>query len=199
MTVDGRPVGLVVHRRLAHPSAAARAACRSTRVELSAARAAVARRRPGRGCTTARSPAGSGWKAIVARPGRGHGGALDARRRGDPTDGLRAYPQDMLSSPLDERSATLSVAPRRRRPSSRRTAPGRSRRRRRSNRAGRRLRRRVRRRRRRATACCSCCCSPRSPGARCTRSPPATARRWSPPTSSARAAPRVTRSRSAPP
>ena len=30
---------------------------------------------------------------------------------GDPTDGLRRYPQDLLSSPLDERSATFRVEP----------------------------------------------------------------------------------------
>lgn len=55
-------------------------------------------------------PGRIGWKAIVAQPGRG----TDVRSSvpsGDPTDGLRSYPQDMLKSPLDERDASLSVRP----------------------------------------------------------------------------------------
>jgi ABC-type nickel/cobalt efflux system permease component RcnA len=55
-------------------------------------------------------PGRIGWKAIVARPGSG----TDVRSSvpsGDPTDGLRSYPQDMLKSPLDERDARLSAKP----------------------------------------------------------------------------------------
>jgi nickel/cobalt transporter (NicO) family protein len=55
-------------------------------------------------------PGRIGWKAIVAEPGRG----TDARSSvpsGDPTDGLRSYPQEMLRSPLNQRNATLSVKP----------------------------------------------------------------------------------------
>jgi ABC-type nickel/cobalt efflux system permease component RcnA len=51
-----------------------------------------------------------GWKAIVAVPGSG----TDVRSSvsaGDPTDGLRSYPQDMLGSPLNERDARLNVKP----------------------------------------------------------------------------------------
>jgi nickel/cobalt transporter (NicO) family protein len=50
-----------------------------------------------------------GWKAIQALPGEG----TDVRSSvpaTDPTDGLRAYPEDLLSSPSDVRSATLSVS-----------------------------------------------------------------------------------------
>jgi nickel/cobalt exporter len=50
-----------------------------------------------------------GWKAIQALPGEG----TDVRSSvpaTDPTDGLRAYPENLLSSPLDIRSATLSVS-----------------------------------------------------------------------------------------
>src|ERR671937_60034 len=53
-------------------------------------------------------PGRIGWKAIVAQPGSG----TDVRSSvpsGDPTDGLRTYPQDMLKSPLDHRGASLSV------------------------------------------------------------------------------------------
>ena len=53
-------------------------------------------------------PGRIGWKAIVAQPGR----STDVRSSvpsGDPTDGLRSYPQDMLKSPLDQRDASLSV------------------------------------------------------------------------------------------
>jgi ABC-type nickel/cobalt efflux system permease component RcnA len=55
-------------------------------------------------------PGRIGWKAIVAQPGDG----TDVRSSvpsGDPTDGLRTYPQDMLKSPLDQRDASLSVRP----------------------------------------------------------------------------------------
>jgi len=55
-------------------------------------------------------PGRIGWKAIVAQPGSG----TDVRSSvpsGDPTNGLRSYPQDMLKSPLNQRDATLSVKP----------------------------------------------------------------------------------------
>src|ERR671931_1353157 len=55
-------------------------------------------------------PGRIGWKASVAQPGSG----TDVRSSvpsGDPTDGLRTYPQDMLKSPLDQRDASLSVKP----------------------------------------------------------------------------------------
>ena len=51
-----------------------------------------------------------GWKAIVARPGAGTAVRATAPS-GDPTAGLRSYPKDMLSSPLDIRSASFSVRP----------------------------------------------------------------------------------------
>lgn len=55
-------------------------------------------------------PGRIGWKAVVAQPGSG----TDVRSSvpsGDPTDGLRSYPQDMLKSPLDQRDAVLTVRP----------------------------------------------------------------------------------------
>jgi nickel/cobalt transporter (NicO) family protein len=107
VTVDGRPIGLVVTRAsLTHPPG--QGGLPLTRVELSLRAAARGARRvvlhdgtfPGR----------IGWKAIVAQPGTG----TDVRSSapsGDPTGGLRHYPQDSLSSPLDERTATLGVRP----------------------------------------------------------------------------------------
>jgi nickel/cobalt transporter (NicO) family protein len=73
---------------------------------------------------TARLPAGTrhvdlansafsdhiGWDAIQILPGEG----TDVRSSvpaTDPTDGLRAYPQNLLSSPLDERQARFEVTP----------------------------------------------------------------------------------------
>jgi nickel/cobalt exporter len=55
-------------------------------------------------------PGRIGWKAIVAQPGNGTD-VHSSVSAGDPTDGLRSYPQDMLKSPLDERDAQLSVKP----------------------------------------------------------------------------------------
>jgi nickel/cobalt exporter len=51
-----------------------------------------------------------GWKAIVAEPGSGTA-VRSSAPSSDPTDELRSYPRDALSSPLNERSAVLHVAP----------------------------------------------------------------------------------------
>ena len=51
-----------------------------------------------------------GWKAVVSEPGSGTAVRTDAPS-GDPTDGLRRYPQDLLSSPLEERDASFAVRP----------------------------------------------------------------------------------------
>jgi nickel/cobalt exporter len=51
-----------------------------------------------------------GWRAIVAAPGEGTAVRTDAPS-GDPTGGLRRYPDDLLSSPLDRREASFSVTP----------------------------------------------------------------------------------------
>jgi nickel/cobalt transporter (NicO) family protein len=79
-----------------------------TRVELDLLGPAVARGRlvvhdetfPGR----------VGWKAIVVRPGAGTA-VRSSVPASDPTGGLRHYPTDALSSPLDQRAATLAVGP----------------------------------------------------------------------------------------
>jgi nickel/cobalt exporter len=51
-----------------------------------------------------------GWKAIEIRPGTGTAVRSSVYAQ-DPTNGLRSYPKDTLSSPLDERTATFTVAP----------------------------------------------------------------------------------------
>jgi nickel/cobalt transporter (NicO) family protein len=107
VTVDGRPIGLAVTgASLTHPPG--QGGLPLTRVELSL-RAAV--RSFGRvSVHDGTFPGRVGWKAIVARPGAG----TDVRSTapsGDPTGGLRRYPRDSLSSPLDQRTATLSARP----------------------------------------------------------------------------------------
>jgi nickel/cobalt transporter (NicO) family protein len=51
-----------------------------------------------------------GWRAIVAAPGEGTA-VRSTAPSGDPTGGLRRYPEDLVDSPLDRRSATFSVKP----------------------------------------------------------------------------------------
>jgi nickel/cobalt transporter (NicO) family protein len=55
-------------------------------------------------------PGRVGWNAVVSAPGEGTAVRTSAPS-GDPTGGLRRYPEDLLSSPLDRRSATFSVRP----------------------------------------------------------------------------------------
>jgi nickel/cobalt exporter len=51
-----------------------------------------------------------GWKDVIVHPG--HGTAVKSSvPASDPTNGLRAYPKDMLSSPLSVRTASFAVAP----------------------------------------------------------------------------------------
>lgn len=51
-----------------------------------------------------------GLKAIISEPGEGTTVRTDAPS-GDPTEGLRRYPQDILASPINQTSATFSVEP----------------------------------------------------------------------------------------
>jgi nickel/cobalt transporter (NicO) family protein len=55
-------------------------------------------------------PGRIGWKAVVSAPGEGTAVRTNAPS-GDPTDGLRRYPQDLLTSPLDQRNGTFRVTP----------------------------------------------------------------------------------------
>jgi nickel/cobalt exporter len=51
-----------------------------------------------------------GWKAVVSAPGERTAVRTDAPS-GDPTHGLRRYPVDLQSSPLDRRDARFAVRP----------------------------------------------------------------------------------------
>jgi nickel/cobalt transporter (NicO) family protein len=107
VTVDRRRVPL----RPAGPASVVRPAgeggLRTTRVELPLTAAGAARRV----AVSDRTFSGRvGWRAIVARPGRGTAVRSTAPVT-DPTDGLRAYPDDVLESPADLGSATFTAAP----------------------------------------------------------------------------------------
>ena len=51
-----------------------------------------------------------GWKAVVAAPGEGTA-VRSTAPSGDPTNGLRKYPEGSLSSPSDQRRAIFAVRP----------------------------------------------------------------------------------------
>ena len=106
--VDGRAVALESAGRatLTHP--AGQGGLETTRIEIPLS-ATVRDPR----VVTVRDgtfPGRVGWKAVVARPGRGTA-VRSSVPAGDPTDGLRSYPQDVLSSPSDTRDARLDVRP----------------------------------------------------------------------------------------
>ena len=108
LLVDGRRVALVSagEPRLSFPDGAG--GLKTTRVELPL-RAVVDH--PHRvELRDGTFPGRIGWKAVVSAPGHGTAVRSDAPT-GDPTGGLRRYPQDLLSSPLDRRDAAFSVAP----------------------------------------------------------------------------------------
>jgi nickel/cobalt exporter len=107
LTVDGRPVELKpLAPRLSFPPG--QAGLRTFRFEQPLrARVSDPRRVALRDDTF---PGRVGWKAIVAEPGEGTA-VRSSAPSADPTDRLRRYPQDVLNSPLDRRSATFSVEP----------------------------------------------------------------------------------------
>jgi nickel/cobalt exporter len=108
LEVDGKRVALtpVGEPRLSYPPGAG--GLRTTRLELALRAHADEPRRvvlhdgtfPGR----------VGWKAIVAAPGEGTA-VRTAAPSGDPTGGLRRYPENLLTSPLDRRQASFAVTP----------------------------------------------------------------------------------------
>jgi len=106
LTVDGRPIALRSTGRptLTFPAGAGGLA--TTRVELSL-NAVV--RKPGRVTLNDDTfPGRVGWKAIVAAPGDGTAVRTETPS-GDPTGGLRTYPQGLLATPADRREANFSV------------------------------------------------------------------------------------------
>ena len=108
LTVDGRPARLAFlpGTKLSFPPG--QGGLRLTRVEFPlAAKVAGAKTVIVRDQTF---PGRVGWKAIVAE--RGEGTAVrSSAPSGDPTNGLHTYPQDMLQSPPDVRSAKLEASP----------------------------------------------------------------------------------------
>ena len=121
LEVDGRAVALRAAGapRISFPDG--QGGLKTTRVELplAATVSEPARVRLRDGTFDGRA----GWKAIVAAPGAGHRRALH-RPSGDPTNGLRSYPQESLSSPVAQSVGDASLCGRAAGRSRRRTAPG---------------------------------------------------------------------------
>ena len=108
LTVDGRRVALHTagSPRLTFPSGAG--GLTTTRLELTL-RAAT--ENPSRvSLNDSTFPGRVGWKAVVAAPGDGTA-VRTKTPAGDPTHGLRTYPQGLLDTPLDRREADFSVTP----------------------------------------------------------------------------------------
>jgi nickel/cobalt exporter len=107
LTVDGRPAELrrAGAPRLTFPAGAG--GLETTRLELRLRASVDAPRRVS--LEDATFPDRVGWKAIVAAPGKGTAVRTDAPS-GDPTNALRRYPEDLLSSPPDRREASFSVS-----------------------------------------------------------------------------------------
>jgi nickel/cobalt transporter (NicO) family protein len=108
LTVDGRhaelsPAGAP---KLSFPAGAG--GLKTTRIELSLRASIDDPRRVELHDGT--FPGRIGWKAVVSAPGKGTA-VRSTAPSGDPTDGLRRYPKDLLSSPLDQRDATFRVEP----------------------------------------------------------------------------------------
>jgi len=107
LTVDGRAVPLqpAGQATVSHPPGAG--GLRTTRVEIPLAAPVTAHGRVA--VRDGTFPGRVGWHAVVPRAGDGTAVRSDVPA-GDPTGGLRRYPQDVLSSPAAERDATLTVA-----------------------------------------------------------------------------------------
>jgi nickel/cobalt transporter (NicO) family protein len=108
LTVDGRPAELrrAGAPRLSFPAGAG--GLETTRLVLRLRASVDAPRRVS--LEDATFPDRVGWKAIVAAPGKGTA-VRTAAPSGDPTNALRRYPEDLLSSPPDRRDASFSVSP----------------------------------------------------------------------------------------
>jgi nickel/cobalt transporter (NicO) family protein len=100
------PLQLAPGGRIAFPSG--QGGLRTMRVELR-----LGARIEARGAVVVRDatfPGRVGWRAVVVRPGRGTA-VRSSVPSADPTRGLRAYPQAVLSSPADRAVARLDVRP----------------------------------------------------------------------------------------
>ena len=108
LNVDGRPAPLrrVGEPRISFPPGAG--GLDTTRLELRLRATVDSPRRVSLSDDTFEDRVG--WKAIVAAPGDGTAVRTQAPS-GDPTNGLRRYPDELLNSPLDRREASFSVTP----------------------------------------------------------------------------------------
>jgi nickel/cobalt exporter len=108
LTVDGRNARLQAtgEPQLSFPSGAG--GLSTTRLELSLVAAVESPRRVAFRDDT--FPGRVGWKAVTAAPGKGTA-VRTVTPTGDPTGGLRHYPNNLLTSPLDRREANFSVTP----------------------------------------------------------------------------------------
>jgi nickel/cobalt transporter (NicO) family protein len=108
LTVDSRrvPLRAAGAATISHPPGAG--GLRTTRLELPLTAAVAAPARVAVRDDT--FPGRVGWHAVVARAGHGTAVRSDVPSS-DPTDELRHYPQDALSSPADIRAAALTVQP----------------------------------------------------------------------------------------
>jgi len=108
VTVDGRTVDLepAGAPELSHP--AGQGGLRTTRLELPLSAAARGARAVS--IEDGTFPGRVGWKAVQVRPGEGTAVKTSAPA-GDPTGGLRRYPDDLLQSPSDVRRARFIVRP----------------------------------------------------------------------------------------
>jgi ABC-type nickel/cobalt efflux system permease component RcnA len=108
LTVDGRRVALRPAGRASITFPVGQGGLKVTRVELPLAAAVDGPRRVELRDDTFAGRAG--WKAIVARPG-GNTAVRSTAPSGDPTNGLRQYPKETLSSPANQTSARFAVRP----------------------------------------------------------------------------------------
>jgi nickel/cobalt transporter (NicO) family protein len=108
LTVDGKRIALrpAGQPKLSFPAGAG--GLTTTRLELPLSAAVDDPRRVELHDGT--FPGRVGWKAVISAPGEGTA-VRTQTPSGDPTQGLRRYPQDLLTSPLDRRTATFRVEP----------------------------------------------------------------------------------------
>ena len=108
LTVDGRRVALrpAGEGTIAHPEG--QGGLRTTRVELPLTAAVASPERVELHDGT--FPSRVGWKAVVVEPGRGTA-VRSSAPADDPTHGLTTYPEDLLSSPSDVRTASFEIRP----------------------------------------------------------------------------------------
>ena len=110
LTVDGSPVAL---RRLDQEVGFPRGAAglRTTRLEALYATASLAHRPAHIDYRDATFPGRLGWREVVVQARDGAQLTSSSAPGKSASDELRAYPKDLLSDPLDVRTATLAVDP----------------------------------------------------------------------------------------